>query len=185
MRLLFVWTPCCLKYSSLTSWSPAMSVPATLFLCPAQPHNTDRGNYMEATTGQGGGAALPWIDFTNISFVWISHTSTGCSIINVCMCGLISQDWNHSVRLLMCFFSLAMGYFHNWFSKIPTGFILFSQLGGTLMLRFWKNLKYIENEGLDKCQYCFKDILATNAWICIKFETSAHKASWGWSCAKL
>ena len=39
----------------------------------------------------------------------------------------------------------------------------------------WKYAKYIKNQGLNKCQYCFAYISATKASIFIRFNTQAHK----------
>ena len=51
------------------------------------------------------------------------------------------------------------------FSKNSEEFHVFSNLAGTKMLKFWKYVKYIENQGLDKRQYCFANISASKARI--------------------
>ena len=37
------------------------------------------------------------------------------------------------------------------------------------MLKFWKHAKCIQNQGLNKCQYCFANISVTKARIVMKF----------------
>ena len=43
------------------------------------------------------------------------------------------------------------------------------------MLKFWKYGKYIENQDLNKRQYCFANISATKASIFMKLKTFIHE----------
>ena len=66
-------------------------------------------------------------------------------------------------------FLIISGHFDILFPKIPTGFIQFSQIGvleGFYNEYLWK---YIENQGLNKHQYCFANISGTKARIFMKF----------------
>ena len=66
-------------------------------------------------------------------------------------------------------FLIISGHFDILFPKIPTGFIQFSQIGvleGFYNENLWK---YIENQGLNKHQYCFANISKTKALIFMKF----------------
>ena len=66
-------------------------------------------------------------------------------------------------------FLIISGHFDILFPKIPTGFIQFSQIGvfeGFYNEYLWK---YIENQGLNKHQYCFANISPTQALIIMKF----------------
>ena len=66
-------------------------------------------------------------------------------------------------------FLIISGHFDILFPKIPTGFIQFSQIGvleGFYNEYLWK---YIENQGLNKHQYCFENISGTKARIFMKF----------------
>ena len=71
--------------------------------------------------------------------------------------------------------SLIHVHFEVVFAKIPRHFPHFSNLGVTLMLKFWKQAKYIENSRLNKHHYCFENISTTKAPIFMKFKTYIHK----------
>ena len=66
-------------------------------------------------------------------------------------------------------FLIISGHFDILFPKIPTGYLQFSQIGvfeGFYNEYLWK---YIENQGLNKHQYCFANISGTKARIFMKF----------------
>ena len=66
-------------------------------------------------------------------------------------------------------FLIISGHFDILFPKIPTGYLQFSQIGvleGFYNEYLWK---YIENQGLNKHQYCFANISGTKARILMKF----------------
>ena len=73
------------------------------------------------------------------------------------------------------FFPLILGHFDIWLPKnsMIIGWLsIFKSFGGAKTGKF---AKYIENEGLNTCQYCFANISATKAPIFMKFESKLHK----------
>ena len=68
-----------------------------------------------------------------------------------------------------CIFLIMFGYLKILSLKVLMSFMYSSNFGGTLILKFWKYAIYIENQGVNKRQYCCANISATKALIFTNF----------------